>query len=146
MIFNIKYNHIMFILIVFWLGSIRPSGLFSFVFALVLSILMPLFLPSSSVSVSYFILAVPMRECLGKHSCMSPPFPIAILNGTCLFPVVLQLHNFNSVQKGRNANALENLYFSKLTHYNHSEWYFLFSLCESSENWKWSSIEQILLN
>ena len=24
-----------------------------------------------------------MRGCLGKHSCMSSPFPIAILNGTC---------------------------------------------------------------
>ena len=41
----------------------------------------PLFLPSSS----YFILAVPMRECLGKHSCMSSPCPIAILNGTFHF-------------------------------------------------------------
>ena len=37
---------------------------------------------TSSVSLCYFILAVPMRECLGKHSCMSSPFPIAILNGT----------------------------------------------------------------
>ena len=36
-----------------------------------LSILLPLFLPSSSVSLSYFIRAVPMRECLGKHSCAS---------------------------------------------------------------------------
>ena len=33
---------------------------------LLLSILTPLFLPSSSVSLSYFILAVPMRQCLGK--------------------------------------------------------------------------------
>ena len=40
-------------------------------------------LPSSSVSLSNFYLAVPMRGCLGKHSCMSSPFPIAILNGTC---------------------------------------------------------------
>ena len=54
------------------------------------SILTPLFLLSSSVSLSYFILAVPMRECLGKHSCMSSPFPIresphffAKRNGTC---------------------------------------------------------------
>ena len=51
---------------------------------LLLYVLTPLF-SSSSVSSSYFILAVPMRECLGKHSCMSSPFPIAILNGTCLF-------------------------------------------------------------
>ena len=35
------------------------------------------------VSLSNFYLAVPMRGCLGKHSCMSSPFPIAILNGTC---------------------------------------------------------------
>ena len=26
-----------------------------------------------------------MRECLGKHSCMSSPLPIAMLNGTSLF-------------------------------------------------------------
>ena len=42
-----------------------------------------LFLLSFSVSLSYFNLAVPMRKCLGKHSCMSSPFSIAILNGTC---------------------------------------------------------------
>ena len=42
----------------------------------------PLFLPPLSVSLSYFILAGPMHECLGKHSWMSSPFPIAILNGT----------------------------------------------------------------
>ena len=44
-----------------------------------------LFLPPLSVSLSYFILAVPMPECLGKHSCMSFTFPIAILNGNCFF-------------------------------------------------------------
>ena len=27
--------------------------------------------------------SVPMRKCLGKHSCKSSPFSIAILNGTC---------------------------------------------------------------
>ena len=52
---------------------------FSFLF---LSKLTPLFLPSSSVSLSYFNLVVPMRECLGKHPRTSSPFPIAILNGT----------------------------------------------------------------
>ena len=31
---------------------------------------------------SYFILAILMRECLGKHSCMSQSFLIAMLNGT----------------------------------------------------------------
>ena len=75
----------MFIIIVFWLGSDRLSGLLFFVPDLLLSLLTPLFLSSSSVYLSYFILAVPMRECLGKHSCMSSPFPIAILNGTLFF-------------------------------------------------------------
>ena len=77
--FLIKYYHIMFIIIVFWLGCDRPSGLLFFATALLFSILTPLVLPPSSVSLSYFILAVPMRKCLGKHSCMSYPFPIAIL-------------------------------------------------------------------
>ena len=80
--FLIKYYHILFIIIVFWLGCDRPSGLPLFVPALLFSILTPLFLPPSSVSLSYFIIAVPMRKCLGKHSCMSSPFSIAILNGT----------------------------------------------------------------
>ena len=53
-----------------------------FVPTLILSILMPLFLPASSVSLSYLILAVPMRKCSGKHWCVSSTFPIAILNGT----------------------------------------------------------------
>ena len=83
--FLIKYYHILFIIIVFWSGCDRPSGLLSFVPALLLFILTPLFLPSSSVSLSYFVLAVPMRKCLGKLSCMSSPCPIAILNGTFLF-------------------------------------------------------------
>ena len=77
--FLIIYYNIIFIIIVFWLG------LLLFVPALLLSTLTPLFLPSSSVSLSYFVLAVSMRECLGKHSCMSSPCPIAILNGTFLF-------------------------------------------------------------
>ena len=69
----------MFIIIVFRLGCDRPSGLLLFVPAVLFSILTPLYCVSSSVSLSYFILAVPLRECLGKHSCMSSPFPIAIL-------------------------------------------------------------------
>ena len=72
----------MFIIIVFRLGCDRPSGLLLFVPAVLFSTLTPLFCPSSSVSLTYFVLAVPMRECLGKHSCTSSPFPIAILNGT----------------------------------------------------------------
>ena len=80
----------MFIIIVFRLGCDRPSGLLLFVPAVLFSILTPLFCVSSSVSWTYFILAVPMRECLGKHSCMSSPFPIAILNGTSSFLSLVQ--------------------------------------------------------
>ena len=66
------------------------SGLLSFVPALLFSILTPFFVPSSSVSLSYFIFVVPMRECLGKHSRMCSPFPIAILNGTSFFLSLVQ--------------------------------------------------------
>ena len=59
------------------------TGLLSFVSAVLLSTFILLFSPSSFVSLSNFYLAVPMRGCLGKHSCMSSPFPIAILNETC---------------------------------------------------------------
>ena len=84
----IKYYNIMFIIIiVFLLGSDRPSGLL-FVLALLLSILTTPLLPTSSVPLSYFILAVSIRKCLGKHSFMGSPFPIAILYGTCFFPTV----------------------------------------------------------
>ena len=57
------------------------TGLLSFVSAVLLSTF--ILLLSSSASVSNFYLAVPMRGCLGKHWCMSSPFHIAILNGTC---------------------------------------------------------------
>ena len=80
----------MFVIIVFRLGCDRPSGLLLFVPAVLFSILVPLFCVSSSVSLSYFILAVPMRECLGKHSCMSSQFPIAILNGPSSFLSLVQ--------------------------------------------------------
>ena len=42
------------------------------------------------LSLSYLILAVPTRECLGKHSCMSSSFPIAILNDTSPFISLVQ--------------------------------------------------------
>ena len=75
--------------------------------ALLLSILTPLFLPSSSVSLSYFVLAVPMLECLGKYSCMRSPSPIVILNGTWCFPTgQLHLPNVNSERNTRNSCAL----------------------------------------
>ena len=69
----------------------------------------------SFVSLSYFILAVPMRECLGKYSCMSSRFNIAILNSTYFFPIVyLQVHILNSVRKSRNTDAIIILFFYKL--------------------------------
>ena len=77
--------------------------------ALLLPMLTHLFL-SSSLSLFYFILAVPMRKCLGKHSCVSSSFPIAILNDTSFFPVVqLQVHNENPGLYGRNTDAIVNL-------------------------------------
>ena len=78
-----------------------PSGLLFFVLSLILSILSPLCLPSSFVSLSYFMLAVPMRECLGKHSCTSFPFLIAILNGTFFFSrgeIVLAVAEYSSIK------------------------------------------------
>ena len=81
--FLIKY-YIIFIIIIFWLGCYRYWDFF-FMSALLLSILTALFLPSSSVSLPYFVLAVPMHESLGKHSYMSSPCPIAILNGPSFF-------------------------------------------------------------
>ena len=65
--FFINYYHILFIIIVFRSRCDRPSGLLLFVPAVLFSVLTPLFCVSSSVSLSYFVLAVPMRECLGKH-------------------------------------------------------------------------------
>ena len=66
---------------------------------------------ASFCSLSYFILAVSMRKCLGKHSCMSSSFPIAILNDTPFFPTAqLQVHIVYSERKIRNSRALVNLY------------------------------------
>ena len=81
----LKYYYIRFVIFVFRIGSDKPSGLLFLSCPLYFFlVLRPRFL-RSSVSLSYFILAVPMRECLRKHSCMSARFPIAILNGTCVF-------------------------------------------------------------
>ena len=50
-----------------------------------------LFLPSSSVSLSYFIFAVPILNCFGKYLCMSSSFPITILNGTLFFSRIVMI-------------------------------------------------------
>ena len=115
----------MFINIVFWLGSDRPSGLLLFVLAVLFSILTPLSCPSSSVSLSYFILAVPMLECLGKHSCMSSQFPIAILNGTSFLSLVQENinvpsgHCYGFIHEVAAKNHLINFFFQN-THSNTS--------------------------
>ena len=60
------------------------SRIFFFLPAVLLSIFTLLCFPSSSVSVSYFNLNVPMRKCSREHSCMSSTFLIAILNSICV--------------------------------------------------------------
>ena len=110
--FSISYEILpyLFIIIVFRLGCDRPSGLLLFVPTVLFYILTPLFCVSSSVSLSYLVLAVPIRKCLGKHSCMSSSFPIVVLNDTSFFPTVqLQVHNENPARYGRNTDALVNL-------------------------------------
>ena len=57
----------------------RPLGFLYFVPALLLSIFTIFALRTSSVSLSYFILAVPVPTCWGEHSCMSSTFFIAML-------------------------------------------------------------------
>ena len=69
-----------------------------------------LFLPSSSVSLSYFHLVVPMRKCSGEHSCMSSLFSIAILNGTSFKinnPEDLRLHGINPKPQIRDGEKEE---------------------------------------
>ena len=75
-----------------------------------MSILAHLFLPSFSVSLSYFIFAVPLRECLGKHSCMSFTFSVAILNSTCFFieaKMVLAVAEASPIEKLIKLNRRE---------------------------------------
>ena len=74
----------MFIIIVFWLGCDRLSGLLFLVPTLLLSKLAPLSLPSLSVSLSCFILAVPMHK-VWENTLVWVPFPAALLNGTFFF-------------------------------------------------------------
>ena len=64
----------MLIIIVFLLGSDRPSGLLFFR-ARFISVHTHSSLLTVFVCLSYFILALPMREYLGKHSCMRSPLP-----------------------------------------------------------------------
>ena len=67
-----------------WLAKTKWPDRTSF-FRVLLSRFILLFLLFSSVSLSNFNHAVPMRKCLGKHSCMSSPFSIVILKELALF-------------------------------------------------------------
>ena len=59
-----------------------------------LFILMPIFLHTSSVALSYFIPNDPMGECLGKNSCKSFHFLYSHLNGTLFFGSVKAMNNY----------------------------------------------------
>ena len=75
---------------------------------LLLSTLTPL-LPFSSVYLILFLL-FPCAS-VWENTRARSPFPIAILNGTCVFPTAqLQVHNVDSERKNRNSCALVNLY------------------------------------
>ena len=83
--YRIKYYYILFITVVFWLGIDRPSGLLLFVSSRFTFFHSHDSLLTLSVCFLVFTFAFPMRECLGKHSCMSSYFLIATLNGACSF-------------------------------------------------------------
>ena len=95
------------------------TGLLSFVSAVLLSTFILLFYPSSSVSLSNFYLAVPMRGCLGKHSCMSSPFPIAILNGTCFLRALIPFCGDVPAIKAK-LNKQTNLFRVTLSYFSNS--------------------------
>ena len=88
--------------IVFWLGSDRLPGLLSFR-ARFTSLHTHASLLTFRLYLSYFVLAVPVPECLGKYSCMS-----ARMFGKTL------VHEFP-------------------ISYSHTEWYFLFSFFGARE-------------
>ena len=72
-------------------GSSRPEGTKGssyIVKAKGLIFFVPSVLYMFTLLLCFFVIfrsSVIMQKCLGKHSCMSSPFPIAILNGTCFF-------------------------------------------------------------
>ena len=76
--------------------------------AFLLSLLTALFLPSSSVSLSYFVLAVPMLECLGKLVHEFHISPSRTEWYLLFLTVQLQVHNVYSERKSRNTFALLN--------------------------------------
>ena len=58
-------------------ATVWPSGLCFFLFAVLLTMITFLIIPTSSVSLLYFIIAVLMCKCLGKLYHMSYTFSIA---------------------------------------------------------------------
>ena len=78
----IKYYHLLFIIIVFWLGCDR---LRDFIFRASFASF------HTHASLHY---CCSHAQCLGKHSCMSSPFPKAILNGTFFFRSVKAMNNW----------------------------------------------------
>ena len=75
----------MFISIVFWLGFDRPSGFLFSVPALLLSILKPLFLPSSSVSFIIFHSVCSHAWEFGKTLVHEFPISYSHTNGASFF-------------------------------------------------------------
>ena len=89
--FLIINSHLLRVTDVNWWRYCLYTWLLFSVSAVLLSTFILLFLPSSSVSLSHFNLAVPMRKCSERSCRMSSPFSIglpaasylAILKGTC---------------------------------------------------------------
>ena len=87
--FLIKYYHIMFIIIVFWLGCDRPSGLF-------IRARCTFFHTHASLLYVFVCLIVLFHSCcshawvFGKTLLHEFPVPIAILNGTSSFLFLVQ--------------------------------------------------------
>ena len=72
--FYILENTTILCLFVFWLHSDRPPGVFFRACFSSFNTHSSLLTSSFSVSLSYFILPIPMLELLGKHSCTSSTF------------------------------------------------------------------------
>ena len=108
-----KYYHITLEIIVMSVGCDRQLGLF-WGPVLRFAILTLLRLPPSSVSISYFILAVPMNKCLDIHFYTSALLPIDIPKGTCSFRSILLLRNM--IRIGRWITILQ-LILVEIIHY-----------------------------
>ena len=63
-----------------------------------------IYLPSL-LSLSYFVLAVPMRKCWEQQSCMNFIFYIPILNGTCCFFSAITMEIYESLVLSTKLNT-----------------------------------------